>query len=475
MVDSKYKRIYLKSKLPNAWATPPDNVRGNRLMKGHWTAQAYNSQDSLATTAQRIVFHQQALGDTWIAPEFSEDLDQTADQVAPAEEWREASKGYFVLSPGALFRVRCLCLPGGFAQGFNGSMWELSGSVGRVRIGAKFTNGENQTSFKTTTHALPTLSGSWGGAGQDGAAWDYLQRHDLGLYQPDEFEDSLEVQAKYSERTRVEWKVDHFGSPRIVHISGYEQPYAYVMSHLSGVKASMHVHQIDGEALDQPLGSVPQENVKDGATYQEPRFGTRQALDSTKNAIESYGPTIFNWSTFREDTAPVDQTELEPITITSNSFVNVLSQSISSYVEDGPGWKVPLPYCLAYSRNDPGRTLRHRAGDMPVRARIYGWSSGSSSTIRIMGSERSWFDMTIPSGSTASWHEADFFLEGPTGFGGTRRGNIQVFGKAIVGASQLEIEAMQLHWDSEDGSAEAEQIWGSEWLWGTFPWGFIPA
>lgn len=345
--------------------------------------------------------------------------DAPADPVQNYPEagaWREVAQGRCSLSPGCVLEMRVIAIRSGMTQKFTtdgGGSWVEYGSGGRLRLTVNY---ENLSGDTATATAIVDLAPSPNEDGAEpvtaGGDWGYLLFKYVGNIAPPGVIDGDPVEvAKWSEDVTITMKIEHSGGARVIQAAVSEVPHQHAVAHDESTAVSIH-----GWPDTLPQLARPQTEAADGATYSEKRFGTARALRVAHRQSQQLGPIIAYASCFGETLAEVTDTEPDPWTVTSTSYVGMsIGSSITTWSSDGPGYAV----AGYYSRRNPENlsTRISGAAQIPVRLHVYCRFSAAGSdiaTIKFQSTARSWVEFKVEQsvvGDTWGWRTITGWLE----------------------------------------------------------------
>lgn len=236
-----------------------------------------------------------------------------------------------------------------------------------------------------------------------GASWDVLSFGYATLA-----DGNLEALKKWSEDTTCTATISHYGGARVVHASVCETPSTHVVPH-DEEDVSLH-----GWAPPQQQPDArPQIEMRDGALFEEHRFGVHRGFRVASKQNRKLGPVIASWSSYAEGEAEVTDTTQDPVTVTSTSWVGVsIGSGETEWSNNLPGHDIaghysgPAPENLS-TRVD-GVTM------IPVRIRVrarFAADGGDFGYMKFQTTPRSWIIIPIPQVSTAAWYDTTGWLE----------------------------------------------------------------
>ena len=329
------------------------------------------------------------------------------------EDWRVVAVSQVLLSPGASLELRALALPSGGTQTFKPftGTWPSHGAQAAIRLLVELdTPGAAQSI--TVERPIPESSLEADGAevADDGAAWTGLQHLFVGGIKPTP--NTLDKIAERSEGTTATLTLSYRGGARLVHASVCEVPDRHASSHDVGdTLGPSTAHDWPAE-LGMPH-KIPQLKGVDGATYDEPRFGTTRGMLVAERQTRRLGPVFWTWSSRTERLDEVTDTDPDPVEITSTTLVHWFDSGVSAWSEDAPGWDLCAAYCK--TSNNLTTRMRGNAASLPVRLRVWArWTTNLGAKVglvRFQSTARSWVEIKIPETSTWAWYTTTAYLE----------------------------------------------------------------
>jgi hypothetical protein len=187
-----------------------------------------------------------------------------------------------------------------------------------------------------------------------------------------------------------------------------EVPHKHVVAH------DVEQVSIHGWAdADQPPDQRPQVESRDGVTYEEHRYGPHRSLEAAARQRAALGPVIASWGSYAEALAEVDDTDTDPVQVTSTTFVGLsIGSAITTWATSNPGFSCSGHYARPMPENSP---LRARtSASIPVRARVYArFTAAGSNTgyVKFQSTDRSSFTVAVPQSTSWAWHTITAWLE----------------------------------------------------------------
>lgn len=409
MADTPYKIV----DLVGVASMPPSTVGlapGTVMQYEPFRAVA-EAQDGVAAGCRRIVavrcmsgaqsFHVPANG----APGV--DLGSHGD-YPDRDRWRDGGTIWAPrVFPGNVLRARIYYVGSGQTQYEDPpSTWNPGGPFGAIRLRHTWTAADGTTDgpidedLELPASEIEDAAEPAGGA----ALWQALTFLEVEL-RPTALDDE-DVAVLWAENVAAQVEVHLRGAPRIVAVVVHEQPLRVVYAH-----DNEDARAVNGQTgVEAPQTLFPQTKDTDGATYQEQRFGTGQLVGTARRQSE-LGPWVCNLLAWDEGSQAFFE-DIDPISVTSSTFVDILDQSSSSYDRDRPGFIVAAAHAQQHHLCDAGLVLGGEAAVVPVRIRIEAYLTGDANlaTIRVQSGEFEWIDIDID-GVVPTTYEATGYLE----------------------------------------------------------------
>lgn len=395
-MDTAWKTTDLTS-IPSV---PPSTVglRPNTPMEYEPTRAVAEAQDGVAAGCRRILatwglggatgFHVPAFGEPSV--EVS-----TYGTYPDRDSWRSvASLRIPELFPGCCLRVRVVHCGSGQTQveGPSGT-WSPAGPFGAVRVRHTWTAADASTAgpIDEDVELPPSPLADAAVSTEEAGYWHAQQVVELEL-RPDDLEDDATA-AVWSERAAIELELQLRGSPRIVALVVYESPVRTSYAH-----DDSDPHAVNGQtAAETPQTLAPQVEAADGATYEEHRFGTT-ALAFTATRQSELGPAILSLLAWDEATA-THASDVEPLSVSSPTFVNLLDPTVASYDPDRPGYVVAAAHAQQHHLCDRELVLGGNTAVVPARVVVRGYLTGAAveGVVRVQSGPYEWIDVVIAS------------------------------------------------------------------------------
>jgi hypothetical protein len=383
-----------------------------------WPAELRRTPAGLALASQDTIFNgarilaQQHTGGS---AEWMVDNTATGGGTQSHPEptvWRTAARCRATLCAGQALDVRMLAVPSGASVTETTGLWFHYSSNAQAQIVIGYENVGLETDSVTVTRNLP---GSEIADGLEdttaGAAWRQLQHHFVGSVRPQTVTPAYV--AKFSEWPTVTFEFKHKGGARVLYSSVTEVPLEHVAYDSNDSGSTLH------DFSDEQGGGLPvlypQTKAADGATYQEHRFGTHHGLHVAERQRIRVGPTIATWSAYAERLAEVTDTEADPITVTSTTFVGLsIGSAITAWAATNPGYDVPGSYCAPAPENLYTR-VHGNSCSIPIRIRAYVrcTANGAGSVfLKMQPTPRTAVTLTMPQVNTFAWYTTTGWIEG---------------------------------------------------------------
>lgn len=356
----------------------------------------YKAQDTVPASSRRIVAEWSLNGASdWAQPNGTVDPDAggAAPQAYPDDTWRTLQSVRAHVTPGCVLRAHVLYCPAGLTQK-GPAPWHSDGARAEARVGVTWVNGGSSTGphYKGITMA-GSEAGTYGGlepAG-DAGAWTALQEREIADIMPPGFDASPATAAAYSEWTDARIVLQVRGGARVVHFVVYEVPKLHTTLHSNAGLTSSH----SVPPTAQPLTPRPCTKMPDGATYDENRGGSLRMMQVAERQSERLGPRILSWSSWNESSiSTITDTENDPITTTSATFVNLFDSS-TNYSTGRAGHVVAGAHALLDRLAGPF-IAGGRFGVIPVRVRVDASQvGGGTGTIRVQSGTYEIIDVLI--------------------------------------------------------------------------------
>lgn len=309
------------------------------------------------------------------------------------------------LTPGHLVRVSVVCNPSGETEKMVSMAWGNAGVKGEVKISVAYDNG---TSTPTVDKFMTLPNSGLANGAQPtgpGAAWSQIHKLLSAPIYPADLTDPATL-AAWSDGVTATITVSYIGSPRIIDLCVYEEPFAlcYDASTNDWI-APMHSNGSGGALASLP-GNVPKIKLSGSNSS----GGAEVICDAARRLSQEIGPVLFFHTAWDEDAQAVASTETDFKSITSTGFVELI-HGATSVGTDRPGWSTSSG-ANATRIQDSERTvvLRDKTNVVPVRFYIYGAMSTATgsptATVRFQYDAKEWTEIAIPAGTTYAWHSA---------------------------------------------------------------------
>jgi hypothetical protein len=391
---------------PSAYAPPakPSIETLTALTPVEWHPQrnACAGQDTLVGSARRPIFGWGLEG----AELWPWDETDPASAWPALSDWRVVGRDQVAkLTPGNYLRLHVLYVPSGNTRTV------LTDAAlypdGWIRVEVTWSCGGEETGPHTYDVQLPAVAEDGMLPTGSGALWGQVRELELVEIFPPDVDDDLATAAAYSEGVRATFTVYVRGGARVIDAVLLEHPLRHVQAHDSEAPVSCHGAAQGGHVPLAAMTRVPQTDRRDGALFDDRRWGSHQLLRVAHQQAEVLGPRILSWSPWSSNEASYEQLnslgedDVEPVEITSSSFVDVVT-SAAGYDPARPGWLVHASHAQLHRYCDSavifptgGRAV------VPVRVvvRAYclpGDSPADTGIVRIQSSPTEWIDVSFP-------------------------------------------------------------------------------
>ena len=369
------------------------------------------AQDTIPATSRRIVAEWSISGsDDWHTPAGTVDPAGAA-QVYPDDMWRVIGNYQTHVTPGCELVAYVVHAPSGLTEKQipTPPSWVSNGAWGTARIGITWSNGASSTGPHYRTASLPgSPTGTYTGLEPQaaGQAWTRLRITSLGRHRPPGYTTDPAVSVVYSEWSDAEITISVRGGARAQQVVVYERPISHTTAHDNDGLTSVHAMPPSLAAITQgPVVTAAQ-----GATYREPRHGSRRIAQVAERQSERLGPRILHWSCWDETDATIwDQALGNPVTSTSTSFAHLLDSTITVYDATNPGWVVAGAHAQLARLCDPTCIARGVLAVVPVRVRVDASRAVGNGVVRVQCGLYDWVD--VPITGARAVYEVSGYLE----------------------------------------------------------------
>lgn len=339
------------------------------------------------------------------------------------EDWRVAFASTDVrLTPGNYLRLRFLFVPSG--QTREPLTATAAFADGWVRVTVTWANGASSSGPHNFAFQLLATDPDGDLPTDAGELWGELYEGEIvGIFPPDADSDTS-VSETYSEGTTATMQLEIRGGARIVDALLYEYPLRHTTDHDETAARSVHAAwQSGGPPLVQ-MTPVPQTERRDGAVYDDRRYGSHQLLRVAAQQAAVLGPRVASWTAWESDqgaysdTNSLGETDLEPWTVTgSTNPISLLTGSTSGYNPTEPGWVVSGSHAQLHRYCETHQIMRDGSrAVIPVRVSVRGrWTgAGTSGIWRFQSSDTEWVDVEFTNSGTTQTLSVIGFLESQT-------------------------------------------------------------
>lgn len=360
-----------------------------------------------------------------------------ASQTYPdPDAWRTVLRSKGNLAPGNALFFRVLALESGQTEVYNPSnaTWETTGNQGAVRLIVYY---ENEDGDYTSYAYEKILEGNFL---SDGNAWLRLVCLTAkGLTHLLNAGNNAAEQSKWSEWPRYTIQIQHRGGARIIQAVVHEAPHWHSAFH-EDEEISIHGWT--------QTGSTPRPQIEDadGGTYEEHRYGTLRAMHAAKRQSLRYGAHVAHWTSYAEGLAEPGDTEQDPFTITSTSWVGLsVGSAITDWDTDSPGYAIHAPPCGRSPENlhtrmriDADADGEYYASAIPVKVGVYARkpSGAKPGYVKFQSSPRSMVIVEVAASADWEWYETSGWLEASSS-GADSYSNLMDFAKVVDGTMEI--------------------------------------
>lgn len=404
MSDAAYKTRTLQGLQPSSPAS--GGLAPHTRCKWSPLRALFEAQDHVVACSRRVVAEWSLSGaDDWAQPDGSADP-ESALQVYTSNAWRELGEYRAHLTPGCMLVAHVSYCPAGLVQKFGGSTYHPDGAWGEARVGVTWSSVASSTGPHYFGITMPgSTLGTYGGAeaSGDGDNWRLLDEKQIPDIRPPDYTSTASTQATYSEWADMTIVLQVRGGARVQGFVVYEVPIVHTTSESNAGLTSVHAMP-PGQS---PLTPRPMIKAPNGPTNDENRFGTRRMMQVAERCSERLGPRVLSWSSWNESThSTILDTENDPVTVTSASFVDLLDSTITSYSASNPGFVVAGAHAQLQRLCGP-YVSDGRFAVIPVRVRVEASQSSSTGTVRVQCGQ-GYVDVSIT--GARAWYTATGFL-----------------------------------------------------------------
>jgi hypothetical protein len=325
--------------------------------------------------------------------------------------WRTLAETMTSTTPGTVLVARVVSVPSGAKAIDDGGLTSIA-IGGEARLVVTW---HKDGSTATLTAGLQLAPGSDQVDGAEnpnqGAAWAQLHHSHVGVIRPPGAANVPATAAVWSEDNTVKLQLQVRGAARLVSVIVAEAPLDHTAEHDD---LAVSVNGV-GEDLAWE-GKRPQTSAKDGATFQEPRYGIDRALAAAERQTERLGPAVARWGSYTGDgTDPTDDQPAAKVITASGATTGAspTMERVSAganvlWDRDSPGWSIIGVGQQPDDRRQSGTSAAEYA-TMRVRVRVHLRFAGAgigSGLFRIQTTAGSWIQVrpvqsTI--GTTWTW------------------------------------------------------------------------
>ena len=378
-------------------------LTGRRPMLAYPVRTVFKAEDAIPTQARRILLQVGLHGtEEWMV---RDDATSIMSQTRPTRALKRyvARSPILRLTPGAYLRMWAVVLPAGMTVKLDVSDWVDDGCFGKVGVEVTYRVGGDTSVKEASFLTSPSLAPNGAQPQQDsGAFGSGLQQMHTELLIPPAIVDNAASLDNWSDGVTAEIAVYYQGSPRVVDLVVFEEPYRFAADTADALWPLPMLTGADGKIATDLPSDYPVRQSKSGQTG----GGTYAQADAALRQRE-IGPLLWCHTTHVESAAGYTDAEPDPATVTSTSYVEVLSGA-SSYNTDRPGVSVS---CGANARVQKSThhtlVLRDKDNVVPVRCWIRAKNSagGEIGTIRFMSADYSIAEVVV-TGTSYAWFSA---------------------------------------------------------------------
>ena len=314
-----------------------------------------------------------------------------------------------------------------------------AGASGAVKITVVYNNGSDKTISHTVNIPGSVLPNGAQPTGP-GAAFDNIYRRFFPDFYPGNLNDPTTL-ASWVDGVTVSITVAYIGSPRVIDLSVWEEPYALAYDTEEDTWiAPMHCTD-GGGPLPTLIGTTPVTRRSDG-----PHGGTFAILDAAKRVSQETGPVLLYWSAWDEASQSVTATETDYKFVNSTtqlSLVNPVHWHVNGHNAAHPGFSISSgANARRVQDSEQHVVLRDVDNVVPVRCYVYcamSTGTGPTGSFRFWTAPYSMCEVAVPTGTTWAWRSAPGHLK--CGLGAQDLTQLQ-----ITGAVSTTTGSPELRW-----------------------------
>lgn len=351
------------------------------------------SADSVVTSGRRTV----SLAHSWAAPSAAlatdTDPDAGTHDYPYSGTWRVAWETLGHAAPGAAHEVFAIAYHSGPTEVDPGDT--LADVTGGLALGVSYVEDDLVTVAASNASAGGQPSAlAYGALPASGAPRSLRQQ--WGRTEPFGPTVAKGTQSNLSESPQIQATLYWVDGSRAMSACVVERPWKYTRAHdADWSDASIHCYT-------QPSwpDTLAREAYPDSAlTYEEPRYSTQRMRTVAERQADVLGPVIFSHSWHKTNTDP-DQTSISGQQVASGSsgFVSLHDGTSSTWTATEPGLPASAHLALPQVVSSHEATHGGAFAVVPVRVTVT-YSAGSTATLRVMTSPRSFVDVTLTGGS----------------------------------------------------------------------------
>lgn len=379
------------------------NVLAFKAARGVALHQQLLAQDRVVGSGRRVLLRSGLMGSHRFGI-ADVDPEDTASQIYPTAtaERTVARAARVPLTPGSVVAMQVIALPSGPVQRHVGGddPWDVDGAGGSVKLKVRYRSQTGFTKDREIDLSFPASTLTYAAQpSADSAAWAAVLRNHGVCYPADQPVPITTVERYSAPGSSVDLELIHIGSPRIVDVCVYELPFMLARRDDRETWQPAHLYTIGG---DQPYGFYPSNYPQTRAGDEDPALGTEVLSKVLLEQGKQLGPTLFDWSSYVANDMSLTG-EMDPVEVTSTSWVNLTRSAVTAWSEDVHGVSVGCGgYARRYRTSGWPAILRDRQGVIHTRARVYGKGKG---TIRIQTKDWSYVDVPVSNLTDYEWTE----------------------------------------------------------------------
>lgn len=418
------KRLIIDSQT----TTPLDPLRGGAIMRRDRASAVHATGDRVLRHGRRILLRAGLHGSGGWRIADTEPGQMSLTYPDSSTERVVMRMPALNLTPGHFVRVVLIANPSGMTEAI-GSV--PTGAVGKVKVTAVYNNGAD-TSVSRTIDIVPSAEQYAAQPSGAGAAWTATYRYRSPLLLPADLSLIANL-ASWTDGVTVTLTLAYIGSPRVIDVVVYEEPYRLAYDLAAGDWIAPAHANGHGLNLGQLGGPVPV--IKKSAS--DPGGGTEIILDAAARQCQELGPILLSATTWNEVRQDFDETEAEYQEVTGTSYTEIVALwSSGAYDSDKAGWSLSSgANARRVQESEAVNVMRDADNVVPVRCWIYGAMSTAAgsptATVRFESSGEAIAEVAVAAGTSYAWHSATGHLR--CGLGAQDPTVLQVRAKCSAG------------------------------------------